>query len=443
MEAAESYHAKTQRLQRAMAEAKTQVRLAKDTSNLFRARKPTQGQRLTVKDFNRVLAVDPEALTVVTEGMAPYHAAVAAALPAGVMPAVVPELRSITVGGALAGVGIESSSFRHGLVHETALAFDVLLADGSVVTCTPDGDHADLFRGFANSYGTLGYALRVTLKAIPIKPFVRLQHLRHRCLESLLDDLQTHRESVDFIDGVVFAPDELYLTLGQFVDRAPYQSDYTFQHIYYRSIPRRREDYLTTADYLWRWDTDWFWCSKNVFAQQPLIRRLYGRRRLNSITYGKLMALNNRLGLTQRLAKLSGYYREGVIQDVDIPVANASNFLTFFHQQIGITPLWLCPTQPTQRRFDLFPMDPSTLYINFGFWDVVKSRESRTPGHYNRLIEDKVIELGGIKSLYSDAYYSPETFWQLYDHTAYQSLKARYDPQGRFLDLYQKTVLRQ
>jgi hypothetical protein len=27
---------------------------------------------------------------------------------------------------------------------------------------------------------------------------------------------------------------------------------------------------------LWRWDTDWFWCSKNLFAQNPLVRRLTG-----------------------------------------------------------------------------------------------------------------------------------------------------------------------
>ena len=46
-------------------------------------------------------------------------------------------------------------------------------------------------------------------------------------------------------------------------------SDYTFEHIYYRSIRSASTDYLTTRDYLWRWDTDWFWCSKNFGAQHP------------------------------------------------------------------------------------------------------------------------------------------------------------------------------
>ena len=53
------------------------------------------------------------------------------------MPAVVPQLKTITLGGAVAGVGIESSSHRYGLVHDTMLELDVLLGDGRVVACTP------------------------------------------------------------------------------------------------------------------------------------------------------------------------------------------------------------------------------------------------------------------------------------------------------------------
>jgi len=95
-----------------------------------------------------VLVVDPQAGWVEAEGMVTYEALVAACLRHGVMPAVVPQLKTITLGGALAGVGIESSSHRQGLVHDTVLELDVLLGDGSVVTCTPANEHADLFFGF-------------------------------------------------------------------------------------------------------------------------------------------------------------------------------------------------------------------------------------------------------------------------------------------------------
>jgi FAD/FMN-containing dehydrogenase len=73
---------------------------------------------------------------------------------------------------------------------------------------------------------------------------------------------------------------------------------------------------------------------------------------------------------------------------------------------------------------------------------VVQDKVRREPGHYNRKIERKVEELGGVKSLYSDSYYPEEEFWGLYNKPAYDALKARYDTQGRFKNLYQKCVLR-
>jgi FAD/FMN-containing dehydrogenase len=72
----------------------------------------------------------------------------------------------------------------------------------------------------------------------------------------------------------------------------------------------------------------------------------------------------------------------------------------------------------------------------------VRRREPHPPGHFNRLIERKVSELGGIKSLYSDSYFPREEFAAIYNQAAYDALKRRYDPQRRFEDLYEKCVLR-
>ena len=58
------------------------------------------------------------------------------------------------------------------------------------------------------------------------------------------------------------------------------------------------------------------------------------------------------------------------------------------------------------------------------------------------MIEDKVEELGGRKSLYSTAFYSAERFWRLYNGAAYEIVKKSYDPEGRLLDLYAKCVQR-
>ena len=420
-------------------------RLGKATSNLFRDRQAAPRQRLDVRAFNHVLEVDPARGWVDVEGMTPYEALADATLAHGVMPCVVPQLKSITIGGAVAGVGIEASSFRYGLVHETVLELEVLTGAGEVVVARPDNEHRDLFYGFPNSYGTLGYALRVKAKTVPVKPFVRLEHVHHSDPESFLGNLAAACASaVDFVDGVVFGPNELVTTVGGFVDSAPYTSDYTYERIYYRSLRGREEDFLSVRDYLWRWDTDWFWCSKNLYAQNPLVRRVLGRRRLNSVFYTKLMRWNSRVGLTRWLDRVSGRHPESVIQDVDVPIDRAPEFLEFFLREVGILPVWVCPFRVLDPgvSWPLYPTRPGTLYVNFGFWDVVRAREAHAAGHFNRLIERKVTELGGIKSLYSDSYFERDEFWSIYDKRAYDALRARYDPRGRLKDLYEKCVLR-
>jgi FAD/FMN-containing dehydrogenase len=447
--ATRTYAEKEQALLAAIAAARANGRVAfsaaKPTSNLFRDRdREVRGERISLADFDAVEHVDARADVVVAQGMVPYVALADAALAEGCMPLVVPELKSITLGGAVAGVGIEATSFRHGLVHETIDAMDVLTGDGRVVHCTPDNEHRDLFFGFPNSYGTLGYALRIAARTRRVRPYVHAQHARHDDAGAFFADVEraAAEPDVDFLDGVAFGERELVLTRGRFVAAAPYTSDYTYERIYYRSLREREEDYLRVRDYLWRWDTDWFWCSSHVFAQHPVLRRLYGRRHLNSITYQRIMRWNSRLGLTRTLARLRGRYRESVIQDVDIPLDAAGAFLAFLLQEIGVVPIWICPIRgpAPDRVFPLYPMRPGTLYVNFGFWDVREDRVAHERGHFNRLIERRTRELGGIKSLYSDAYFDRGTFDAAYGAASYRALKSRYDPEARLGDLYAKCV---
>ncbi|WP_114968683.1 FAD-binding oxidoreductase [Rhodoferax ferrireducens] len=419
--------------------------LGKRCSNLFRDRREAPKRRLDLSSFCHVLDIDTSSGWVDVEGLTTYEELVAHTLPHGVMPAVVPQLKTITVGGAAAGVGIEATSHRQGLVHDTLLALDVLLPDGQVVHCTPDNEYRDLFFGFSNSYGTLGYALRLRLRTLPVKPYVKVAHLPFDAPGAFFSALAGQCQGdADFVDGVVFGAQQQVINRACFVDAAPWLSDYSFEHIYYRSLLDRGVDYLTVQDYIWRWDTDWFWCSKNLHAQQPLVRRLLGRSRLNSRFYTRVMRWNARWGVTRRLARWRGHFTESVIQDVDIPIASASDFLAFLLREIGILPVWICPVRgpAPAAEFTLYPLTPDTLYVNFGFWDVVETTQSYEPGHFNRLVEREVMRLGGIKSLYSDSYFAPDEFAQAYGLAHYQALKARYDPAGRMLGLYEKCVLR-
>ncbi|MBS0445502.1 MAG: FAD-binding oxidoreductase [Proteobacteria bacterium] len=429
---------------RAAGGAGAPLALGKATSNLFRDRAAQRRRRLDLTELHHVIAIGDGWVDV--EGSMTYEDLVAALLPRGVMPAVVPQLKTITVGGAAAGVGIEATSFAQGLVHHTLLEIDVLLASGDVVTCTPDHEHQDLFHGFPNSYGTLGYALRLRLRTLPVRPYVRVEHRRLPTRAAFFAELEARcrARADDFIDGVVFGAETMVLNAARFVDEAPWHSDYSYEHRYYRSLLERDVDHLSTSDYLWRWDTDWFWCSKNFGADRMWVRRLLGRERLNSRTYTRLMRWNSRWGLTRGWSRLRGLHPESVIQDVDIPIAHAAAFLEFLLREIRIAPIWICPLAAPgdDDRCTLYPLAPRALYVNFGFWDVVQSRQAHETGHYNRLVEREVARLGGIKSLYSDSYYSEDEFDAAYHMRDYALLKAKYDPGRRLLGLYEKCVLR-
>lgn len=445
----EEYEKKKQQLsqmvQNRAAQSSEKISLYKDSSNLFRTniRKKDQAH-IDVRQFNRVIGVDRERKVAAVEGMATYEEIVRETLKYGLLPKVVPQLKTITIGGAIAGAGIESSSFRYGLVHESINEMEILLGDGRVVVCRPDNEFKDLFFAFPNTYGTLGYTLKVDLQLIEAARYVKLTHQRfagpvaYFAAMNRLCAQNRSAEKIAFVDGVIFDRNEMYITTGEFVDEAPYVSDYKYMHIYYRSIQKRQEDYLTTSDYIWRWDADWFWCSSNFNMQNPVVRGLFGKWMLKSAVYTKIMRYVERHDRLARFIRAFKEKQEAVIQDILIPVEQAKAFFDFYFDTIKITPVWICPTRvySQEARYPFCDLDPQSLYLDFGFWGHVKT--DKPDGYYNRRIEKMAKELSGFKSLYSASFYTKKEFWDLFDQDAYSRMKQKYDPHGLLYDLYDK-----
>ncbi|WP_372510761.1 FAD-binding protein [Mycobacterium montefiorense] len=431
------------------------VRLAKPTSNLFRARTKRDGRGLDTSGLTGVLGIDAAAHTAEVAGMCTYEHLVAATLRYGLSPLVVPQLKTITVGGAVSGLGIESASFRNGLPHESVLEMDILTGAGELVTASRS-QHSELFRAFPNSYGTLGYSTRMRIELEPAAPFVALRHIRFRSLPELvaamdriIDTAGQGGTPVDYLDGVVFSPDESYLCVGRRTTTPGPVSDYTGKRIYYQSMQHDRagpeytkDDRLTMNDYFWRWDTDWFWCSRAFGVQNPRLRRWWPRRYRRSSIYSKLVAADRRFGVSDRIEARHGRPApERVVQDVEVPIAHSCEFLEWFLGNVPITPIWLCPLRLRDRvSWPLYPIPPEVSYVNIGFWSSVPGGDGL--GATNRAIEAKVSELDGHKSLYSDSFYTREEFDRLYGGEAYKTVKKSYDPDSRLLDLYAKAVQR-
>lgn len=423
------------------------VRLAKRTTNLFRARAQTSAPGLDVSGLDGVIEVlpdSPDGPVAEVQGMCTYEDLVDATLPHGLVPHVVPQLRTITLGGAVTGLGIESSSFRLGLPHESVLEMDVFTGAGEVVTTRPG---EELFDAFPNSYGSLGYATRLRIRLEKVAPYVALRHLRFddgglmaKTLAEVAAAQEYDGEPVHGLDGVSFGPDEHVLTLARWTDESGPTSDYAGQEVYFRSLQRCDRDRLTAYDYLWRWDTDWFWCSGAFGAQDPRIRRFWPRRLRRSDVYMRLLQLDRRFGIADRLDRRAGRpQRERVVQDVEVPVERLPEFLAWFDEEIGMRPVWLCPLVAT-RAWPLYPLEPGRLYVNIGFWGTVHVGPDAANAPRNRAIEAKVHELGGHKSLYSDAFYDRATFDALYNTSHLAAVKRQHDPDDRLTTLYDKAV---
>jgi FAD/FMN-containing dehydrogenase len=178
-----------------------------------------------------------------------------------------------------------------------------------------------------------------------------------------------------------------------------------------------------------------------------VIRRFWPRRLRRSSFYWKLVAYDQRYDIADRIEKRNGRPpRERVVQDVEVPIERCADFVEWFLQNVPIEPIWLCPLRLRDSAdggasWPLYPLKAHHTYVNIGFWSSVPVGPEE--GHTNRLIEKKVAELDGHKSLYSDAYYTRDEFDELYGGEVYNTVKKTYDPDSRLLDLYSKAVQRQ
>ena len=423
----------------------------KKNSHLWRPR-TGESKKLDLTRLNRVIRIDSKNQMAHVQGGTTMRYLTEETLKHGLLPKVVPELLSITVGGGTAGMAVESSSFKHGLFHHMISEMEVLTGKGEVRVCTKDNENRDLFHGLPNSYGTLGYILSAKIELVPVKPYVKMEHLKFNNAGEYFSKMRELclEKKHDFIDGAIFAPDQMVMTLGTFVDEAPFTSNYCPNEVYYKSMQRREADYLKTPDYIKRWDTDLFWATesngKPTFFQSPWFRQTIGRALLRSdrlYKMGKEVSkfFANVVDPFQDPTKKK--QRESLIQDIGFPIEKCAEFYEWFKDEIGLFPIFICPfTKPNKSEtFPLWDWEYQDVACDFGFFSSKHTEHDPREGYYNRKVEEKTGEIGGRKSLYSRSFYEKENFERIYcGGDAYSKLKRAYDPGGRFPTLFEKCV---
>lgn len=440
-DAKRGYQRRLERLRAALDRVDGPFRVRKRTSNLFRYVLTPQNEasRISLDAFHHVLGLDEQAQTLEVEGLATYESVVAYTLSRGYLPTVAPELKHITVAGAVVGIGIESTCFKYGFAHDGLVEADVLLPDGRIVRCRPDNEHAILFRALPNSYGTLGYILRAVIRVYPAKPYVRLENCRHGDLETYMAALE--RAALDgrhdFVESVVYGPDECVVHTGRFVDHVDRPFD-IYRRAYYKQVRACSELGLRTIDYIFRFDPDWFWNIGDSPAHR-LFRRLAPRRFRNSGFYRNFAQVRSRLltrfGVDVHAAS------EPLIQDWEVPWAHGRDLVRYALEQVDLEgrPWVGLPIVP-QSSPTSYPVEPGALYFNLGCYCYVSREPGRPRYELTRLLDERCFALSGLKMLYSSTFLSRERFETIYNGPGYRAVKDVYDPDRLQPTLFEKVV---
>ena len=424
-----------------VARVSEQLRNRKSTAPLSRRKRVVSHQvpkrhdkkysddKIDLYDFDKVIEVDPVRRICIAEPGVPFNEVVDRTLPYGFVPIVVPELETITIGGAVAGCSIESMSYMYGGFHDTCLEYEIITASGEVLTCTPDNDHGLIFQMMHGSFGTVGILSRLVFRLIPAKPYVHLRHETHTSIDSYMKSIWAHykAQDVDFMDGIIHSPTHLVLCVGDFVDEAPYTNSYDWLKIYYLSTASRKEDYLKTPDYFFRYN-------QGVTNVRP--RSFIGR-----LLFGKFFGSTEILKVAEKLRWLFlNDDRPPITVDTFLPFSRLKEFLEWYAKDFQHFPLWCVP----YRRVHDYE------WLTDDFWKGVKDDElmidiaiygmkQRGTTNYYRLMEEKLKELNGVKTLISYNYYKEDEFWEIFHRENFEAVKAITDPNNIFRTLYEKT----
>lgn len=383
-------------------------------------------EKIDIRDLRSIISIDPAARICVAEPGVTFVDLVKATMKYGLVPFTVPELKTITVGGAVAGCSIESMSYKYGGFHDSCLEYEIITGEGDVLRCTPQNRNQLLFEMVHGTFGTLGILSQLVFRLTPAKPFVKVVYEKYTNLTDYRKAIWKHFENkdVDFMDGIIHSPRECVLSTADFKDDAPYANRYDWAKVYFQSTARREEDYLRTQDYFFRYDRG----VTNVRPKSFMGRLLFGK------FYGSTTALK----LAHTFHRFIPPASIPFTLDTFIPFFKSSDFLEWYEAEIGHFPLWCVPYKARHYKWvadDYVDVTKEPLFLDIAIYGMKK----RHGKNVHALIEDELLKIGGLETLIAGNYYTEEDFWKIWNKPNYNEAKNRTDPNNIFRDLYTKT----
>jgi delta24-sterol reductase len=392
-----------------------------------------------ISDFNDVLEINSKENYAIVEPNVPLDKLLNITLEYNLIPQVIAEFPGITVGGAINGASLESSSFRYGQFNDTAEEYEIVLLNGDVVKASRN-ENPDLFYGVSGSYGTLGLLTLIKLRLIPAKKYVQLTYepvaSYKECLNLLRD--RCNSPDVQYVEAILFNKTKGVVISGVLADDggvpvcayARAKDPWFYLHAKKIAVQGKQyQELVPIFDYIFRYNRGAFWMGEQVLSVLHLPHNSLSRFLLNPW-------MNTRK--CYDALRDTNMSQEYFIQDFYVPSDKTLEFLEYTDENIRIYPLWLCPMKPTQTPQKLSPHYSAThLIIDVGIYG--QSEEYLTdPIGINEKFEDFAQTLGARKMLYAHAYYSPEKFWKIYDYDWYRELQKKYYANKSLPDIWEK-----
>eukprot|EP00163_Fabomonas_tropica_P023015 TRINITY_DN40281_c0_g1_i1.p1 TRINITY_DN40281_c0_g1~~TRINITY_DN40281_c0_g1_i1.p1 ORF type:complete len:526 (+),score=76.70 TRINITY_DN40281_c0_g1_i1:286-1863(+) len=449
------------RVQKQVRERPSHQRMCTDrpgwSSMSLRPNKYKDGRwHIKMSDFDHIIRVDTEAQIIECEPFVTVAQISKALLHRGWTLPMIPELDDLTVGGLLFGVGVESSSHKHGLFYEFCVAYDIVTDDGTLVHATADNEHSDLFHALPWSYGTLGILVRAHLKIIPAKPYVKLHYYPLYSRQSLqvAMERESRNTAADFVEGLAYSSTHSVLMVGEMTDLPagekhrvnnlgawykPWFYEYVKEVAFGKGGDEIHYEYIPLRDYYHRHSRSIFWQMRELvpFGNHPLFR----------LCLGWLMPVPVKLlKLTTPTSVGKVYEQKFVFQDMLMPLEKLPETLKCFDRLFNIYPLWLCPYRlhrrsKTRKGFALAPAksgEEYAMFIDVGAYGMPTSSYFTTAAETVPECERFVRQNQGHQMLYADCYMSEDEFRLMFDHELYDKVRDRYGGQESCGTIYDK-----
>jgi delta24-sterol reductase len=365
---------------------------------------------IDLSSFNHIIEINTSAEFVVCEPSVSFGDLLRELLKVGMTTLVVPELPGITVGGAIAGGGLESSSHRHGQVSDTVLEIECLAPELRV--CSPEAD-PDLFYAISASYNTCALMTKIKLRIAPAPKYVSLTATKFGNFQDAAEALKSVQEDgkSDTIEGIAYSSNEILVVRGKHTDSAKTPIRQFTRHWdkwYYKTIRTASQITVPYYDYCFRYNYGSFWMADYVLDMMG------GDNIITRFLIGAFLDTKHLFAVLHS-GNLNDLGRMRIIQDCYIPADRAVDFLEAEDKDIGIYPLWLCPIKGTSTPQVLAShySEKRESFINIGIYGRPRHFPFDPQQVHSRII-DLLLEYGGRSMLYAQTWHSPSQFEAMY-----------------------------